>query len=66
MGVEIEYSPIGGVDILNPTGPFIMKQRIFESLYADDCVLLATDNTSPSRDKGYGCGSARTATQYSK
>ena len=42
MGVEIEYSPTGGVEILRPTGPFVTKQRIFEILYADDCVLLAT------------------------
>jgi hypothetical protein len=26
MGVEIEYSPTGGVEILKPTGPFITKQ----------------------------------------
>ena len=34
MGVEIEYSPTGGLEILKPTGLFI--------LYAIDCVLLAT------------------------
>ena len=34
------------MEILKPTGSFITKQRIFEFLYADDCVLLATSADS--------------------
>ena len=39
--MEIEYSTTAEGEVGKPAGSFIERTRIYEILYADDCVLLA-------------------------
>jgi hypothetical protein len=49
MGVRFEYSDGKDGQVLKPKGPWLKKDKIYEILYADDCVLLAQSEAAMQR-----------------